>query len=544
MFITGLNRFFERHGRKTFAVFTGIIIISFVLYFSPGFDITHLFGTRKAAPESLPGGVSKDDFQNAINSNMILISMQLGGAPLKDQFVQQMAYYKALDWASAVKIAEERGFSADDKAVFERITSMQSFKGKDGFDKTSYDLFLKNTLGPFGFNSIHLEDAVRKDIALARMNDAIRNSAISSDAESDFEFDAMNSRIKARIFTFKDEDFIAAAADKKDVEAYFNANRAKYMTPSKSRAMAVRFNYIEFEGQASKLLTDKDIESYYESNKDKFTKDGKPQPLESAKAEIKERLLKDKCSELAIRKAQDFSLSVYQISMDMQDKSLKEVLQAKAKEAGLPAAETDFFDEKSKAIKNVGAEPDFAHAVSELIMDQPLSDPIKGSRAAFVALLLERQEPRQAEFAEAENDATKDYLMAQAAKIASQKASEAALSLTEKLAGGARIADIAEAKGANCVELPEFSLVKPPESPYSSAIIELALHTRPGRLSEVRNAGDAKVFILVEAKSPPEKKDPAEMSRSKSQYKTRKQNLAWFNFLNSTQKPKTSATKD
>ncbi|HPN84270.1 MAG TPA: hypothetical protein PK821_02935 [Victivallales bacterium] len=536
MFITGLNRFFERHGRKAFATITAIIIVSFVLYFSPGFDVTNIFGPRPHEHDSLPPNVSKEEFQAAINGNLILTSIQMGGAPIKEQFIQQLAYYKAPDWAVSAKIAEERGFKADDRAVFEKIVSFPIFKSRDVFDKLAFDGFLKNNLAPYGLNNIHLEDAVRKEIAQSRMNNAVSNSTVSSDAESDFEYKMLNEKVTAILLLFKNEDFAKLIEPTEDeIRSYFNANRTKYFTDARSKTLVARFNHVNFEKDAESFASEENIKQYYDNNKEKFTnKEGKTEDYDDVRKDIKAEMIKQKISELAANQAQKFALEIYKISMDSKERTIKEIFLEKAKKDEIPVAETDWFDSKSSSIKAVGNEPEFSAAASELIMDQPLSDAIRGNKATFVALLVERQDKRPAELDEVKDEVSKDFKNSKASTLSSQKASETALAITEKLAKGSTPSDIPELKSAEATALPEFSLVKPPTSQHAELISELSILTQPGKLSEIRNTGDASAFIFVEKKNPPDLKNNEDMINYRKQYKQRKGNLAWFNFINST----------
>jgi hypothetical protein len=539
MFITGLNRFFERHGRKTFAVFTALIIVSFVLYFAPGFDITQIFGPQRQPDESLPPDISKEAFQSAVNSNLILISMQLGKASLKEQFVQQMAYYKAPDWAISKKIAEERGFKTDDKAIFDKITEYQIFKGKDGFDKNTFNEFIKTELTPFGFNSGHIEEAIRGELAQNHLQNAIKNSALSSNAEANTERLIIYGRIKAKLFVFTNENFIDKVETTNDeLLSYFNANKKHYFTEAQSKAITARFNNIDFEKEAETLVSDKDIEDYYTANKAKFTTDGTTKPLDDLRKSIKETLVKNKAAELAANKAQVLAIAIYQNAMDSRDKSVKDVFTEDMKKSKIPLVETDWFNEKTKIIKNVGIEPEFAAGVSALIMDQPISDVIRGQKATFVALLIDRQERRPAEFDEVKDIVTKDFRNSKAAGIASQKASETALAITEKLTKDIKPDDIAELKSPNVTALAEFSIAEAPDSLYSALITELSLQTAPGKLSEIRHNGDASIFIFVEAKNPPQKNSEEDIHKYQEEYNVRKKNLAWFNFMHSTKTQK------
>jgi hypothetical protein len=533
MFISGLNRFFAKHGRKTFAAITGIIIISFVLYFSPGFDVFTLFG-KKAREELLPYNLGKEEFQKAINSNLILTSMQMKGIPINDNLIQQLAYYKAPDWAFMTKVAEKRGFAASDKAVAEYIKISPSFALNGKFDKKTFDLFVKS-ITSFGFNVSLLENAVRKEIAEQRLSSAVKEGAIASEQEIDFDYNLLNGRTKAKLLKFEDASFISSVkADEPEIESFFNANKEKYFVEPESKAFVVRFNYIQNEEKAKSLISENDIADYYQRNKPSFTKDGKTKAIEDAKSEIRDILAAEKSSGLSLEDAQKFALSVYQKSLDSAEQSIKDIFIAEAKKQNIISVETDWFNAETKIIKNVGIEPALSAGISQLFMDQPLSEPVVGNKAVFVSLLTERKERRPAEFNEVKDKVVNDLKRAKARGIAVQKASEAALIITDKLSKGTKPQDIDELKTAQ--DIPLFSIVKPPEIPFSQIITELAIRTRTGGISEVRNTPEEPMetmFIFVEEKLPPEKTAESDVEKFNQALLSRKTNLAWFNFLNS-----------
>ncbi|HOK03909.1 MAG TPA: peptidyl-prolyl cis-trans isomerase [Victivallales bacterium] len=545
MFISGLNRFFEKHGRKTFAIFTGIIIVSFVLYFSPGFDITHLFNKRIPSDEEFGGLISKEDFNNAFNSNLILISLQLDGASLREQFVQQMAYYRALEWALAAKIAEINGFKASDRDVINYIKKQKVFNGKNGFDKNAYNLYVKNILEPLKFSELDLENAIRKDIELNRLRESVINSVIISEKEVEDEYNLLNTAFDSILFSFKNSDFIPESVSEEEVKAYFNANKEKYKIPPKHKAIAVRFNYIDFESEAEKNTSEKEIEEYYNSNKNEFTKDGKTEELSSVKEKIKDIIKKKKSTELAYQKAEKFSLDTDQKYMDQRAKPIKEIFFENAQEQKIQPIETDWFDTETKTIKYIGNEPDFVDSVADLILDQPLSEAIKGQRAAFVALLIGRQDSRQADFEEVKEKVTSDFKSIKAAKIANQKASEMAMAILEKLGEGAPIDKIDEFKSKFSSNIPSFSYEKPPEIPNSYEVLNLAAKTPAGKLSEIKELPSETIFIFVKAKKIPDKNtiDLDDFTKFKQQYKIRRQNSVWNSFLTSMIKKINKNTK-
>lgn len=536
MFISKLNRFFERHGRKTFAVFTGIIIISFVLYFSPGFDVMHLFSS-KPKQENIAGEISKEEFNDAFNSNMILISLQLGGAPLNDQFIQQMAYYRTLEWAVAAKIAEKNGISASDEDVVDEVKKIKLFQSKSGFDRKVYDQYITNVLNPFNFGNTELENAIRKDIIQKRLKDTIINSVIVSEQEIEDEYKEINTKVNAVLFSFKSENFTPQSVDEEELKAYFNANSEKYKIPPKSKALVARFNYIAFEDEAQKNIGSKDIEDYYNANKKMFLKEDKTeQPLDAVKEQVKKTLAHQKAVEIAYKHAQNFSSEVYKNYLEHQNKPLETIFEEYAnnenyKKLNLVLLETDWFDIESKSVKNIGNEPEFAKAVSDLISDQPLSEPIRGQRAAFVALLTNRETEKQAQFEDVKDKVISEFKKLKAAKIANEKASETALSIVEKLAEAVSIDMIDAFKSSFASEIPEFTFASQPSVEYSYAISSLARKTPEGKVSEVTNTGTDSIFIFVKSKKKPENINAEEFEKFKEQYIKVKENTTWNNFL-------------
>ena len=100
---------------------------------------------------------------------------------------------------------------------------------------------------------------------------------------------------------------------------FFQKNRDKYLIPGKYKFNVVRFNFIKYEQQAEKLVTDKIVDTYYESNKAEF----KGKNEETAKKEIKESKIKEKIAKLAKTDAQKFAVNTFKNIEKKQKKSRK-----------------------------------------------------------------------------------------------------------------------------------------------------------------------------------------------------------------------------
>ncbi|MCX6986026.1 MAG: SurA N-terminal domain-containing protein, partial [Lentisphaerae bacterium] len=543
MFITKLNSFFARHGRKTFAVFTGAIIVSFVLYFSPGFNFLDMIrgagSSESGVPVILGKKVGEQEIMSNVDSFSIIMSLSSPGFNINNSYMRNDAETIALERIMMLRAASERNIVIGDSEVADYLRAIPAFQKDGKFDTGTFEQFVKQYLTPFRYSKQDLDRAVREQLAVERLYNEIGSGIITTPEEVRQAFNTRFEKFKVKDLKFKAEAYSdKVAADEKTVEAFFNsansateeqirqyyeANKDKfkennnvlplenvagtikmmlerYRIPAKFKAKFVRFNYVAYEKSVS--VTEEKIKQYYDANKDKFKEKEEILPLDKVADKIKNTLSSDEMKILAIKDAQSFAVDAYQSTADLKTrKAVIDGFSALAEKKTLKVYETDFFSSEDAVLKNLGREPEFAMAVSQLFADQPVSDAIQGNNACFVACMTDKEESRSAKFEEVKDKVKNDYIAEKSLLLARENARNAALKISEEVDAGKNIdALLPEFKFE---DVPEFDMIAPPKEADGSVILELAAATRTGKVSEVKDTPYGSIFIFVEKKTLP-----------------------------------------
>ena len=190
MVIRHINTAFMKHGRWVFAIFTIVIIISFV-----GFMIPGQFGFGGCTdPMSQPVGrafgedISYREAGDAIQQIM-LVNELLYNRQMRVNDDYQQGFLIAVN----LRVAEQRGISASNAEVEELIRSMAAFQ-KDG--KFDYELYRKTVadLRLRGIDGDFLAEAIRNMVVLNKFQTEQMDSVIVTPGEAEIMYRFYNEK--------------------------------------------------------------------------------------------------------------------------------------------------------------------------------------------------------------------------------------------------------------------------------------------------------------------------------------------------------------
>lgn len=533
MFITSLNRFFARHSRKTFMTITGVIIVTFVLYFSPGFDLFGLLGwkIRPVATDVSMKNVSREELIRQINSVLINYSLQIPYVSPGNPELREMATGEALRKLTLLKESRKRNIYVDDVSVAAYQKKQPVFQKDGKFDKDLFIKYVNEKLVPVNLDKEDLDMAVRDELILKRLEDEVKAGIIVSPDEVRTAFNQKNEKIKLKVFRFNYSDYLPEIkVDDKDIESFFNSMADNYRIPAKFKARIVRFNYIDFNDKAAQQVKDDEIKDYYEKNKNRYRENNQEQPLEKVADKIKQELAGEKAKSLAMDDGHNFAVEAYSITETGQKKEWLEKILALAAEKKMTVYETDFISADESDIKRVGNEPQLSKDISQLYLDHPVSNAIQGNKAAFVAYLTDFQEERKATLDEVKEKVREDLTKEKALNLAGEKAKNAAVEIEDILSKDTKWEEVE--KQFKAEDVTEFTAFSQPPVKDGKLIAKLANQTREGKLSTGENTADGAFFLYVEKKTPPADEDFKNKEKFFSlTYTTEKENAEWQNFI-------------
>lgn len=546
MFISKLNQMFERHGRKTFAVITGIIIVTFVLYFSPGFDFFGLLSHKSKVSSILEGtNISRDEINKQTDYVVLQSMLKFPGLSMENSDYRQYAYSQALQNIFLLRAAAKKGINVDDKAVADAQRDVQAFKKDGKFSMAEYERFVKEKLEPYGLSKQDLDNAVRNELILKKLEEEIKSAVVTTPSEIRTAYDVAKEIIKVKSFVFDKKDYLnEVTVDDESLQTFFNTKKDDYKIAPKSKAHVFKFDYANFEEEAKKSITDDEVQSHYDKTKYRYRENNEVQPLDKVREKVVKDLAEKKAKDMAMDKAHAFAKEAYDNFEKLSDNSAAlAAIKKLADEQGIYHADTNLFGSDETTIENFGGEPTLVKEISKLYLDSPVSDAVKGFKSAFVAFLLERVDERPAELSEVKSKVEEDFKNEKAALRAREKAREAALSITKALADGKTFEEAS--KDIKNEDIKEFTADSSAPGRNGSLIADLARKTNKGAISEVNDLPDGALFVFVENKSVPTeddfKKDEATFSK---QYKDEKENAAYQEYINTILKEYTEKKKE
>jgi peptidyl-prolyl cis-trans isomerase D len=533
MFITGINKLFYKHGKIAFGILTVVIIIPFVLYFSADpSDLLGMFsfGGTKSNVSMYGERVPQKELDQGVKNVKIIFTLR--GWPVNFESTQNHKQYlsMAIEQLMLIKQAEKLGLAPTDTQVAEFLQGMPMFKVKGKFNMDRYRMIVY-ALGQYRISEMDIESAAKDSILINLLRKQIASTAVVTENGAQQFYNKANEKYSINVAYFDSKDYLSKVkVENKELDEYFQANRSKYVIPKKSKVSIVRFNFINYKKQAKKEVTDKMIDANYQQNKMKYKKDSEA----DAKSKIKDLLIKQKEQKLAKTDAQSFAVKAF--------KNIEQ-LQAKGKNAQIFSQFSkklkynvypinDWITADTKLIPRIGKEAALANDISNLFMDQPISNAIEGKKAYFVACLTARKNARPAELSEVKDKVISAYKNEQAVKMAQNAADKVSADITkginEKKSVKSLVQTSSFSKKFEFTAEDSFSLTK--ES-YGKKALKLAVKTKKGGVSSVADISNGAIIVYVDNITLPSQSD---FSKNKilamMEYKQYAQQISWLNY--------------
>ena len=530
MVIAKMNNVLVKHSRILFGAFTGIIIISFVWFFTPGASGNILFGTNPMSPNAVVGSVfdqnvTRGELMEIIKDNMLVMAASYGVKPAMNGLDEQ-ALEEAFQKAVLLSVAKRMGVTVSTERVGEYLRSLPAFAGTDGkFSLEKYQNYEKEMLQPLGYNALDLDRAVRNLLTIFSLGSSAVNEVLVTPNEiADFEQTVLEKyNVKTILFPFE-----AVKKQLKPTEAelqsYHKANQQQFMALPQFKAKVVRFNYTNYQDKVN--VSAEDVRKYYESNKAEFTKNGKTSPLASVTAAITAKLKKDEAVKLARKAGRDFREALYDATAELDTAAYADAFSALAAKQGLTVVESGWFTGESAGMDNVGREPRLVEAIVALPERSPISRTVEGERAVFVAVVTARKPSVPLEYKAVAAKVREAWLSGKAIAAAQENARNFVLEMNKAKNPAAALAGLA--KGAVVKKLPPFSQLEPPKE-NTQVVMTLATSTDNGKLSRTLDLPYGVFMVFVSSRTAPSAKEMAEKQKELAERYTQGKQYAIYN---------------
>ncbi len=511
---------FIRKHQKLALTFIGLVIISFVLFFTDLQPVSSNYDNVDFG--SIAGeSIEREEFVTAYRETMLRYFLMRGQWMSAQDLLRfgVNAEEEARERLFLIRKMDEMGIQPSKDAMVNWVTSLPIFKdpGDESFRKEYYDQVVSESLPRQGFRKRDFDNFVRHEIGLAQLNSVFGMSGrLTPPGEAAIKYRRENESLKVELAFFSSSKFrsqIQPAPE--DVANHYTNNLANYRVPEKLVLKYVEFGPDDYMTPALEQLNeggelDELIQSTYETRgADSFKKpDGTAMTEEEAKNSIQEEYQTQTATQLASEAAADFSKSLFAITP-----VVKENLTKAATEVGLEVKSTPSFD-STRGPAGLNLPFDFPQTAFALSDEEPFTLPIvQGNKTYFFAF--DRKIPSQIPpLEEVQSQVEQDYIKEEAIAFARKQADEFLPTLSDSESG----------TFAEKVEAAENVTLAQPESfttgstfisglqgnATTSEVKDAALALEVGGISEVKNTRNGAMIVHLVSREAASEEEVAE----------------------------------
>ncbi|WP_322893629.1 MULTISPECIES: peptidylprolyl isomerase [unclassified Yoonia] len=240
------------------------IIVGVILVGLAGFGTGGLTGNVRSLGSVGDKDVTVTAYQRALDDQIRSLSAQFGSQisfqqaqafGIDQQALQQVVLTRTLDNEAA-----QMGISAGDAAVFDRVRAIQAFQGAGGFNRDTYRLVLQQS----GQTESQFESEIREDLARTLLQSAVVGGVPTPAAPADTVVRYLS---EARDLTLVRVDASALTAPvpgatDDDVQAFYDANADQFTLPEAREITYAWMTPAMIEGEME--VTDAALSALYE----------------------------------------------------------------------------------------------------------------------------------------------------------------------------------------------------------------------------------------------------------------------------------------
>ena len=527
MIIQKMNNVLVKHGKVTFAIFTGVVIVSFVWFFTPGVDGSLLFGGNVGMGSQygsvLGQKVTYGDVGEARQVASLVRGASSGLSPQRVQSLDEDASFQA---ALMLKAADVLNIQASDKEVAEVIHSLPAFQKDGKFSQELYTKYKNDYLAPAGLGFSDLEEAIRSMIRMEKVPMMTAANVIVSDGEAEAGIESLLQKITYHMVTFDPESFEdQVKLEDAEIKDFYTANPGLFMSEPESDGLLAFAEYTVKKNDVS----EEQLKDYYELRKALFVKDdGTEKTFDEAKEDIRKELETTVERDEAEAKARAFNKSFREAIRE--DKEAfqadpQKLFRDEAEKAGLKISEVKNLTSQTADDEALHIDHNLVHAVTELKNVGSYTNLQTGEHGVSMFLMTARRPSVVQPFDDVKDVAQKRLMSQREYALAEEAASQLALKALELKDAPAEIEDLVKSlKGSWHAEVTK-TRYDIEGNPYLPCMNEI-LTTDVGRLSSPDRQFGFPAFVFVNAHTPATAEEIAEKKETLTrELKYRKQEV-------------------
>lgn len=487
----------RKHSKWLWMVIIVVIIISFVIFFTPGIG-----GGRPNEFNLTINGqsYSREEVQSAADEVRLFYFLRNQQPPSSEAY-NQLALQRLL----VKRLTAEYGITVGNESVVEWIRD-RIMGGTGSFGGMTYDQYVASVLKTGGFTTKLFEAFVRTEVGSEILRTTIGSAgALVTPEEARAAFIRDNEKMPVEVAYVANTNYASRVVVNLDELTKFYSNRvAAYRSPDRIQVSYVRLATSDFVADAETSLAgngglDALVEARYQERSSLYV----GVEADAAKKQVRQEIIDDEALKIAQFKAYEFVNSYYEL-----EPKTTAVLNEAAQKIGLSAKQVPPFG-RSETPEGMGVDQEFVKAAWDLSADNAFSIPVMAPDG-YYAICFEGKIPGSIQpFAAVKDRVEKEYREDRARTLAQEAADAFYAVATKAVAEGQSFTNLARLSGLKTASLPNLTLrsvdeVEAIDVPVSVRQITGMVYSQPpGTVSRPQFAAEGLLVLYAAERSDP-----------------------------------------
>ncbi len=379
-------QFIRRH-QAIGLIFIGIVIVSFVIFFSPNQKMDR-GGTTIGSYGSVGGRpISRQEYLEARAEARLARMLREGGTwPTDGRGFEEAK--ETMNRLFLIEEARNLGVIVTDDVAAGRILDLPFLHDDKagGFSRPAYDQFLAMIQKDGGLSRADFEQFMRHEVAIQHL---VQVGGLSGSLvpprEAEARYRSGNEQFAGQLVVVAASNYIAQLnLSPANLSGFYTNHLADYRIPERAVVRYVKFAATNFFAEADQLLASNTnlsaaIDAQYASQGPDAFRDaqGKTMTADAAKADLKDQYRRRVGLEAARKKANEFANRLYQL--ETRSDSLTKL----AGESGLTVQSSLPFDQNRPPF-DMQVPATFTRAAFQLTAEEPFATPTVGEDGVYV----------------------------------------------------------------------------------------------------------------------------------------------------------------
>lgn len=489
-------------------IFIGIVIVSFVIFFSPnqkadGPGAGGSFGSIDGRP------VSRQEYMETRGEVRLARMLRDGGNwPSESRGFDE--FKEVMNRLYLLEEAKRLGVVVTDDVAAGRILELPFLRDEksNSFSRVAYEQFLAMIRKDGGLTQAGFEQFMRNEVAIQHlvMVGGMSGSLVPP-REAEARYKSANEQYAGQLVSFSASNFLAQVnLNPTNITQYYSNRLADYRIPERVVVRYVSFAATNFLAEADQTIASNTnltaaIEAEYARQGAEAFKDsqGKVLSADDGKAQIKDQYRRRVALESARKKANEFANRLYQLD------AVSDSLNKLATESGMTVQLSAPFDQMRPPFE-MRVPATFSRAAFALSAEEPFATPVAGEDAVFVFAFDHRVPSEIQPFETVKDRVAIFYRQSESRALAEKAGRDFATKAALALESGKTFEAAATEAGLKVLTLTNFSRNVPslPELGPRLTVSELlrtAEEVPVGKVAPFAPAADGGYVLFVQARN-------------------------------------------